>query len=103
MTPNSTIGTPGLCIQVGNDMVGIPEGSYSAGAVGNVTLHLSGAFGNMLLHTGDTPAVGDKLYWDNTDGYLTTTSGGNVLAGHCYELPAVVNGNTVVGILLKNF
>ncbi len=98
---NGIIATPGLPIQVGNDMVVVPEGTYSAGTVGNVTGHIRGAFGNQLLKTGDAPAVGDKLYLDTVDGYLTVTSGGNLFAGWAYSLPAVVGVNTVIALRLK--
>ena len=76
--------------------------SHDAGAVGNVTVHLEGVFGNILLKTGDTPSVGDKLYFDSGNAYLTTTSGGNVWAGWCFYAPAIVGANTVVAIKLKH-
>jgi len=33
----------------------------------------------------DTPAINDFLYWDDTNKYLTTTSGGNSKAAVCLE------------------
>jgi hypothetical protein len=98
---NSTIATPGLPILLGNDIVGVPESSFAAGTAGNMVLLLEGAYGNMTLKTGDAPAVGDKLYLDTADGYLTVTSSGNVWAGWCYTAPVVVNSINTCGLLLK--
>lgn len=42
--------------------------------------------------TTDTPAVGAKLYWDDTNKRLTTTSAGNTYVGTC--LKAKANGET---------
>ena len=98
---NSTVATPGVPILVGGDIVGVPESSFGAGTAGNMTLLLVGVFGNMLLHTGDTPAVGDKLYLDSADGYLTTSSGGNVFAGWAMSTASVVGANTIVSLRLK--
>lgn len=98
---NSTIATPGLPLSIGNDLVGVPESTFAAGTTGNVVVKLDGAFGNMTLKTGDTPAIGDKLYLDTTDGYLTTTASGNVWAGWCWSAPQVINNITVCGLLLK--
>lgn len=96
-----TVATPGLPILIGNDMVGVPESSFASNTTGNVVVKLDGAFGNLLLKTGDTPAIGDKLYLDTTDGYLTVTTTNNVWAGWCYQTAQVVGTNTVVGLLLK--
>jgi len=107
---SSTVAQPGQVINVGNDLVGVPEGSYAPGTAGNMTLLLDGAYGNMLLNTGDTPIVGDKLYVNTTPvtinditypGVLTTTAGDNVFAGWCYSLPVVGATYTTVGLLLK--
>ena len=98
--------SPTTPLLIGNDLVGIPEGTYGAGATGNVTVWVDGAFRGLPLHTGDTPNVGDKLYWDNTDGYLTTTVGSNVWAGWAW--PSIdggvgaVDGSGNVGLKLKS-
>jgi predicted RecA/RadA family phage recombinase len=94
---------------IGADLVGIPQGTYGAGTTGNVTVHLEGAFRGLPLKTGDTPAVGDKLYWDNGNSYLTTTSGGNVWAGWAWPIldtgdtatAYVVGDTTTVALKLK--
>jgi hypothetical protein len=92
---------PGKTILVGNDTVGIPQSSYAAATSGNVTLHLEGIFSNIKLKTGDTPAVGDKLYHDNDPGELTTTAEGNVFAGHAMSTAVVGTSDTTVTIRLK--
>ena len=103
---NSTIPTPGVCIQVGNGLVGVPDGTFAAGTSGNVTLHLQGEFNNMLLKTGDAPAIGDNLYWDNANYWLTVTAGSLVKAGRCSTLPSIVTISgtpyTVCGIILRS-
>jgi predicted RecA/RadA family phage recombinase len=47
-------------------------------------------YGQFKLPTkdSDTPAVGDFLYWDDTNKYLTTTSGGNSKAAVALEVAA---------------
>lgn len=96
-----TVATPGKCILVGADVVGIPQSSYAAATEGNVTLHLTGIFGNMLLKTGDTPAIGDKLYHDADPGQLTTTAEDGVFAGHAMSVAVVGDDATTVAIRLK--
>lgn len=92
---------PGKTILVGNDVVGIPHSSYAVATSGFVTLQLTGIFSNIKLKTGDTPAVGDKLYHDDDEDELTTTADGNVLAGHAMSTAAVGTTDTTVTIRLK--
>lgn len=100
-TANSTAKTPGVPVLVGADLVGIPDGSFDAGTSGNVAVHLEGVFGNIKLKTGDAPAIGDKLYFDNGNGYLTTSSSGTVWAGHAWSTADASGATTVVAIRLK--
>ena len=93
--------TPGVCIKVGADIIGVPDASHDAGDAGNVTLHLCGVFGNMKLKTADAPAIGDKLYHDDGNSYLTTTSGGNVWAGWAMSEADTSGETTVVQLKLK--
>ena len=96
----SSMATPGNCIVLGGDLVGIPANTFSAGTAGNVTLHLEGAFGNMAKHD-PTEAwnQGDKLYAVVADGSLTATSSSNVFAGWAWD--ATINGATVCSLRLK--
>jgi len=91
----------GVCILVGADTVGIPNDTYAAATEGNVTLHLTGIFSNMKLKTADTPAIGDKLYHSAGSGYLTTTAGSDVWAGHAMSTAVVGDTETTVTIRLK--
>lgn len=50
--------------------------------------------------TTDTPAQGALLYWDAANSRLTTTAGGNVLAG--YAAQAAGNGATTVWLHLNS-
>ena len=84
---NGTIHVPGIPILIGNDLVGVPLNSFGAGASGNVNVDLEGVFANIAKKPTDTFSIGDKLYLDSGNGYLTTTSAGNVWAGW-----AMVNG-----------
>jgi len=72
------------------DRIGVAAGDIPVGAVGVV--ECSGQW-YAPLKTGDTPALGDYVYWDATNGYFTTTvvndvrpvqvvSGHNVPAGN---------------------
>lgn len=54
-----------------------------------VEVKTSGVF-DITAASADTPAVGAKLYWDNTAKQLTTTSSGNTYVGVC--LKAKLNG-----------
>lgn len=56
-----------------------------------------GVFDIAALST-DTAAAGAKLYWDNTNKRLTTTSSGNTLVGAA--VVAKASGDTAARILL---
>ena len=98
---NSTTGVhvEGVPILVGADLVGIPENSYDAGTSGEVTLNIEGIYSNIAKKATDTFAIGDKLYLDTANSELTTTSSGNVWAGHAMSVGA--NGDTTCTIRLK--
>ena len=98
---NSTTATPGVPVLVGNDMVGIPEGTYASGTTGNVTVLLRGVYNNIAKLTTDTFNVGDKLYLDNGNGWLTTNANGgaNVWVGWAWNTGA--NGDTACSVKLR--
>ena len=58
---------------------------------------IKGVF-DLLLHSGDTPAPGALVYWDNTNKYVTTTSTSNTKIGVAEN--AVASG-TVVRVRLN--
>lgn len=63
-------------------MIGIAVTDIANGASGAV--ELEGVF-ELTKKSGDTFAVGTKVYWDPTNLYLTTTSTSNVVAGAAVE------------------
>ena len=56
-----------------------------------------GIFTITALNT-DTGTVGTKMYWDNTNRRVTTTSAGNTLVGAL--MAAKTNGQTTATVLL---
>lgn len=74
------------------DMVGYWLADVAANAVG--VLQMEGVI-EAACKTTDTPAVGARLYWDDTAKELTTTVGANTFAGRCWLTktsgPAVVH------------
>lgn len=91
--------SPTMPLLIGNDLIAIPQNTFDAGTEGNVTAHLCGVWGDLPLHSGDTPAVGDKLYWDDSESELTTTSSGNVLAG--WAMNDATSGDVTISLKLK--
>jgi predicted RecA/RadA family phage recombinase len=60
------------------NIVGVAMNDVASGAVGAVALE--GIY-LMPAASGITAAIGDKLYWDDTNNVLTTTSTANAVAG----------------------
>lgn len=92
----------GVPIIVG-DRVGVPTVDIAVGGSGPV--EMSGQWA-VPLKTGDTPAVGDYVYWDATNSYMTTTvvndvrpvmvvTGHNLSAGQVAVDLAMTKGATV--------
>lgn len=54
--------------------------AYGAGKDAPVEIATGGVF-DLPKKPGDTPALGGKLYWDDTLKALTTTAAGNTLVG----------------------
>lgn len=46
-------------------------------------------------------AIGAKVYWDNTNKNVTSTSSGNTAIGFAYA--AAADGDTVIDVLLSRF
>lgn len=67
----------GACAKIG-DIIGVAVATLLSGISGE--FQLVGVF-DLLKLTADVVAVGDKLYWDDTNKYLTTTATSNTLAG----------------------
>ena len=59
---------------------------------------LGGVVARLACLSTDTPATGDKLYWDNTNSRLTTTSTSNTYAGRAAATKA--SGATTADIYL---
>lgn len=70
--------TSGQGCQVGAALFGIASGDAASGAT--LELQLEGVYDVTALST-DTAAVGDLLYWDNTNKRLTTTATNNLKVG----------------------
>ena len=64
-----------------------------------VSLEYSGDNGNIASDLADTPAQGDKAYWDNTAKEVTTTSTANTLIG--VFIVAALNGDATVNVRLN--
>lgn len=73
--------------------IGVALTDIANGATGAV--RVKGIFTIAKLST-DVMAQGAALYWDNANSRLTTTAGGNTLAG--YATAAAGNGATTVEI-----
>jgi predicted RecA/RadA family phage recombinase len=56
---------------------------------------------DLAKKSGDTFAVGDKLYWDDTNKYLTSTSAGNKWVG--VAIRAALSADTTVRTRLNGF
>lgn len=70
--------TSGQGCQVGAALFGIASGDAASGAT--LELQVEGVYDVTALST-DTAAVGDLLYWDNTNKRLTTTATNNLKVG----------------------
>jgi len=88
--------TPGQGVQVGAALFGIASATAASGAP--LELQLEGVYDVTALST-DTAAVGDLLYWDNTNRRLTTTSTSNLKVG--VAVAAKAAGATTARILLN--
>lgn len=88
--------TSGQGCQVGAALFGIASGDAASGAT--LELQLEGVYDVTALST-DTAAVGDLLYWDNTNKRLTTTATSNLKVG--VAVAAKASGATTARILLN--
>lgn len=88
--------TSGQGCQVGTALFGIASGDAANGAT--LELQMEGVYDVTALST-DTAAVGDLLYWDNTNKRLTTTATSNLKVG--VAVAAKTAGATTVRILLN--
>lgn len=72
-------------------LFGVAEGDAASGA--DVVIVTEGVF-DLPKAASVTPAVGAKVYWDNTNGNVTTTATGNTLIG-CATVAAAAGDATV--------
>jgi len=77
-------------------LFGVSCAAYANGAT-NAELATEGVFDITALST-DTGTAGAKMYWDNTNKRLTTTSAGNTLVG-CLTA-AKANGETTARVYI---
>ena len=89
--------TSGAGCLVGS-LFGVSVKDYASGDPAEI--RRDGVFDITALST-DTASQGAKLYWDNTNKRLTTTSAGNTLVG--LAITAKTSGQTTARILLGNF
>ena len=83
-------------VVIAGTLVGVCLAAIAANATGSV--QIAGVFTLPKLST-DTPAQGALVYWDATNGRITTTSAGNTLAGKAFVASA--SGETTVAVLLN--
>lgn len=78
--------------------LGILKNDTKDGELGSYVLY---GVHMLPIKDGDTPAIGDFLYWDDTAKYLTTTSGGNSKAAVAMQVAAdwIEGSDTVAGDL----
>lgn len=81
---------PGQGVLVGN-IFGIAKIAAAIGALVTITTR---HVWNLAKKANDTPAQGDKLFWDDTNKVLTTTATGNKWVGVAL-LPALAADPTV--------
>lgn len=85
----------GAGVQVGTALFGVATATAANAA--EVVIKTAGVF-DLAAKTTDTCSVGAKLYWDNTNKELTTTSSGNLACA--IALVAKVNPDTTARVLL---
>lgn len=81
---------------IGAALIAVANTDIANGANGEWSLE--GVFTITALST-DTGSVGAKMYWDNTNKRLTTTSAGNTLVG--VLTVAKLNGDTTAQVRLN--
>lgn len=87
--------TSGVPYLLNSSLVVVPQTTAASGAL--VAVMTRGLF-SLVKKSGDTPAVGAKLYWDDTNKYITTTSTSNTFVGLCTT--AALSADPTVEVLL---
>lgn len=88
--------TSGAGCQVGTALFGVATNAADNGA--NAELKMTGVFDITALST-DTGSAGARMYWDNTNKRLTTTSTSNLFVGVLTATKA--NGETTARVRLN--
>ncbi len=78
-TGDVTAGTPVVIKSGADGQIGIPIISGVSGDV--IPLQVKNAVAELTAKTADTVVVGDKLYWDAANSYLTVTATSNPYVG----------------------
>ena len=87
----------GAGVLVGN-LFGVAKSAAASGA--QVVIETEDCF-DVTKKANDTFAVGDKIYWDDTNKYLTSTSAGNKWVG--IDIKAALAADATVRIRLNGF
>jgi len=88
--------TSGQGALIGAALFGVAAADIANGASG--PFHLVGCFA-LTKKAGDTPAQGAKLYWDNTNKYVTTTATSNTYIGAA--IAAALSADATVSVRLN--
>jgi predicted RecA/RadA family phage recombinase len=85
-TPTSAV-SAGAVVKIQDSVtagyIGISNLDISANVKGS--LSVEGVY-EFPLKSGDTPVLGTLVYWDSTNGEITTTSTAMCLAGRCEKI-----------------
>jgi len=88
----------GQPLQVGAALFGVAKDTVASGSTG--VMWREGVFSSLPkgTGTGDVTAIGDRLFWDNTNKVLTKTSTGNLAVGIALSV-AAATGTTVDALI----
>ena len=90
--------TSGVPILIGTALFGVPTTTAAAGASFNLERGIEITYTAEGAGSGQAWAVGDQIYWDNTNKRFTKTSSGNTLVGTATaaKLTAATSGQLVL-------
>lgn len=89
--------TPGDIVALPDGRAGVVAGLANVASGDPVACHVAGVFQVAKLSS-DANAVGESLYWDDTNKWLTETAGGNLYVGKCFATAAALTTTTLVAL-----